>query len=96
MVFFKKILNEDSKYIQDAWGSLSEYIKTHNAFPQPFIDWFDTIFQIYQEKEESGEKIIQCDNFLRLYLKAGLTEEDAMRAFTQISAVKFHLNKSHI
>jgi hypothetical protein len=77
--------------IQDAWGALSEYIKTHNAFPHQFIDWFDTIFQIYQEKDESGEKIVQCDNFMRLYLKAGLKEEDAMRAFSQISAVRLDL-----
>ena len=79
------------KYFEvlDAWGALSEYIKQNNSFPHQFIEWFETIFNIYQEKDNTGEKVVQCENFLRLYLKSGMSEEDAVRAFTLISSVIF-------
>lgn len=76
--------------VLDAWGALSEYIKRVNRFPQPFVDWFESIYKIYQAADSEsggGEKIIPFENLLRLYVYSGKEKKDALEAFNLITEV---------
>jgi hypothetical protein len=75
------------RFEKDAWGALSEYLKHYNRFPQPFLDWFSAIFQVYHVKDESGERVVSLENILRLYAFSGLEKREATHAFAQLTAV---------
>ena len=75
--------------VLDAWGALSEYLKDNGKFPKAFLDWFESIFRIYEIKDESGEHIASWDTFLRLYLVGGLNNKDAQEAYDQLTQVVF-------
>lgn len=83
---------------KDAWGALSEYLKLYDKFPQPFMEWFDSIFQIYQIRDEFGERIAPFEAILRLYLLSGRENRDALDAYALITSVSaiLKLLKNHI
>jgi hypothetical protein len=75
--------------VLDAWGALSEYLKDNDKFPKVFLDWFESIFRIYEITDESGELVTSGETFLRLYLIAGLTNTDAHEAYNHLTQVIF-------
>ncbi|CAF0719366.1 unnamed protein product [Brachionus calyciflorus] len=68
--------------VLDAWGALSIYIKKNDKFPQEFIDWFESIFLIYETKAKNNpEKVISNETILRLFLISGSDEKSALEAY---------------
>ena len=78
--------------VLDAWGALSEYIKKYDTFPKCFLDWFESIFFIYQIKDEKEvanfrKRIVSIDSILRLYLNAGLENNEANNSINKLTLV---------
>ena len=76
----------------DAWGAVSEYLKKYETFPKCFLDWFESIFVIYQMRDEdecdsNGSKIVSSENLHRLYLIAGLEHKEAQSAINKLTVV---------
>lgn len=87
MNFIVLILNSKIIIFKDAWGALSLYIKEHDRFPQPFIEWFDSIFQIYQTKNEYDEKVASFECLLRLFIISGADDQMAVESYNTVTAV---------
>jgi hypothetical protein len=66
-------------------------LKATKKFPQQFYEWFESIFQIYQIRDESGEKVVPFEHLLRLYLFAGKDRSEALKAFNILTSVRFRL-----
>ena len=76
----------------DAWGAVSEYVKKYDTFPKCFLEWFESIFLIYQMKDEdecsiNGKKTVSAENLHRLYLIAGLDNKEAQIAIKKLTLV---------
>ncbi len=75
----------------DAWGSLSEYVRIYDVFPKPFLEWFKSIFMIYQSRDQTNiSPVVLLNHFVNLYTASGVNKEDALNAFFKIT------NVSHI
>ena len=74
----------------DAWGGLAEYLKIYDAFPQPFINWFESIFMIYESKDASGMSVLAIDELVRLYIATGMTKDDALNAYLKATLVSYY------
>jgi len=74
----------------DAWGGLSEYLRLYGVFPKPFLEWFNTIFLIYQSRDPStGLSVVLFDHLVSLYAASGLAKEEALSAYFKITNVSF-------
>ena len=73
--------------LKDAWGALTIYLKANDTFPEPFLEWFDSLFKIYQTINENNEKIIPYDSLLRLYTLSGVDACEAAEAYKLVTAV---------
>jgi hypothetical protein len=95
--WFSILIENVVSNLKDAWGALSEYLKKHDHFPKVFRDWFSSIFEIYQIRDEFGERIAPFETLLRLYLFSAKDNRDALDAYNQITCVninKFFFNKN--
>ena len=76
----------------DAWGGLSNYLKLYEVFPQPFVEWFRTIFRIYESRDVSGgvgsQIVVLLEYFVRLYTASGLSKDDALNSYFKITNVR--------
>jgi hypothetical protein len=52
-----------------------------------YVNWFQTIFEIYQINDDTGERVASCENLLKLYLHSGLEQQDALLAYKKITNV---------
>ena len=82
--------------VLDAWGALSEYLKKYDTFPKCFLDWFESIFFIYQIRDDEEilkyrKKIVPTENLLRYYLVAGLDNNEAQNAINTLTLVNLNL-----
>lgn len=72
----------------DAWGGLAEYLKIYDVFPQPFINWFESIFKIYESRDYAGTSVLSIDELVKLYISTGMTKDDAMNAYLKVTFVR--------
>jgi hypothetical protein len=74
--------------MQDAWGAMSEYLKQYESFPSVFIDWFESIFDIYKVNDQSGDYVVSYKIFNLIYSVCGLDLKRTNEAYKQITSVR--------